>query len=155
MTKAEDRLARLETHLTRIREANHHAYVANASAAQSTAGWLLAASTATDSAGFYFAMNAASSLPSITAATLFLLALSSTFWCGVLVTRVNANDAAAADNLRRVEIETAQALFDSADEASDARDEADNALSMWAKLSIFAMLFGALCLILGKAIDLM
>jgi len=145
-----DALAKLE----RIREVSHHSFVANTNAVQTTAGWLLGASTAADSAGFYFAMSADPAWPTVLAATSFLFALASTFWCGVLVTRVHAADAPAADYLRQIEAETVHKQFANAGAAITASREADDSLSKWTKAAIFAMALGGVCLVAGKAAPL-
>lgn len=151
-----DEVARLNSlaKLERLREVSHHSFVANTNAVQTTAGWLLAASTAADSAGFYFAMSAEPSWPTVLAASSFLFALASTFWCGVLVTRVHAADAAAADYLRQIETETVQEQFANAGIAVAASNEADDSLSKWTKAAIFAMALGGACLVVGKAAPL-
>ncbi len=147
-------LARPEGYLDRVRNTSHHSYIANVKAANTAAVWLMVASTATNSAGFLFAMRAPPSMPSLAAALCFLVALTSTLICGVFVTQAYASKPATDDSLRQIEDITAKDYFSNADERPNAGRKAYASLSVWTKISIITMFLGGLCLIAGRAAQL-
>ena len=148
------RSAEPDGYLDKLKRTNHLSYIANAGAVHTTSRWLLAALTVANSAGFYLAINVTSPLPGLTGASCFLVGLASTFFCGILLTRVHASEAAAADSLRRIEAVSAKEHFTKADEHTNTGLKSHALLSIWMKIAVITMFIGGVCLIAGRAAEL-
>lgn len=132
------------------RETHNTTYAANIQAVHQTASWMLGAATAANSAGFYFAMNALPTWPNIASAAAFVVSLASTFWSGVLVTRVHAAEAQAADQVRRITKVNFHHSLEQYGLSSTNAADADQLLSRWSKVAIVGMAVGGALLIAGK-----
>lgn len=136
--------------LEKAKQPHDAVYVQTISAMHSTVSWLLGTATAANSAGFYFAMNASDHWITALSAGLFICALSATLLCGVLVVRVHANDAEAANLWRKVDVTNLAASEAAINVANDESERADKWLLRFAVASVGSTLFAGLMLVAAK-----
>ena len=141
--------------LDKAKQPHDAVYVQTITAMHSTVSWLLGTSTAANSAGFYFAMQAPDHWITAGSAGLFITALAATLTCGILIVRVHANDAEAADLWRKMNVTNVSESGVAIKGARDASEQADTLL-LWASIaSVLFTLTGGLALVAAKVMGVM
>ncbi len=141
--------------LDKAKQPHDAVYVQTITAMHSTVSWLLGTSTAANSAGFYFAMQAPDHWITAVSAGLFISALAATLSCGVLIVRVHANDAGVADLWRKMDVNNVAETQDAIEIAQDASQSADTWLLRASIASVFFTLSGGLALVAAKVMGIM